>query len=449
MNRYGLLMLIALAGCAPKYLSGSTACSSKSECPSGYFCGSNGTATKVCFEACSTTTACGGGFVCGNDGINTLDVCIDKGSTNCQSGETYYCKSAGLCWTDAVVCSTITNCGTTGAPDYRACSTTNLHPDCNGKCVTSDTGGTGGTSAGGAPGLGGTGAGGAPGLGGSKTDAGVGGVSGAGGKTDAGVGGASGSGGKIDAGAGGGFGSGGAKTDGPVVSSADAGAKDAGLSCTTLATCSSGQQCLGGQCCVPPPAGGECTQLPACGCASGKVCYPSSTTHTMACVAGNNIAEGADCSSGLSCQPGFGCFGETCKRYCTSNSDCPAVAGLQNCLQTTWSDDSTSILGVKVCGRLCDPAHPQSPTAPLLACPAGFNCQTSPTGLSFCFLASPLPAGSTCTTAEDCMPGYYCTVGGACNKYCLANADCPGAQTCKSFSSTSMAGTFSVGYCGT
>jgi hypothetical protein len=409
-HRYRWLMLIALAGCAPKFLSGSTECSSKSECPSGYFCSSNGTATKLCFQSCSASSKCESGFVCANDGINTVDVCMDKGKTTCQEGDTYYCKSAGLCWADPIVCSTISNCGTTVSPDYRACSAANLRPDCNGKCVA------------------------ATGVGGSGGSSGVGGSAGSGGRTaDAGVGGVPGTGGGKTGGSGG---------------TADAGVRDAGLSCSTSTTCSSGQQCLGGRCCIAPAAGGECNQLPSCGCSSGKVCYPSSTTHAMACIAGNNLTEGADCTAGLSCQAGLGCFGGVCKRYCNNNSDCPLVAGLQSCLQATWSDDSSNILGVKVCGRLCDPAHPQNPTAPLLACPPGFGCQAASTGLSFCFQSSPLPAGATCSTAEDCSPGYYCSVAGSCNKYCLVSGDCPTGQTCQSFSATSMAGSFQVGYCG-
>lgn len=409
MIRYGLLVLVVLAGCGPKYVSGSTECSDKGACPSGYLCGSNGSATRVCFQSCSNGGACDSGFICANDGINSFDVCIDSSKVSCQSGYTYFCKSSATCWATAIACSTLVNCGTASVPSYRACATASYHFDCSTQSCSATT----------TPG--GTGSGGASGSGGTKTDAGVGGVPGSGGmKTDAGVGGVPGSG----------------------------GAKDGGVSCSISTTCGAGQQCLGGQCCATPAAGGECNQSPPCGCASGKVCYPSSTTHAMACVTAYNLAEGADCTSGLSCQAGFGCFGGTCKRYCNSASDCPAVAGLQNCLQTTWSDDNTNILGVKVCSRICDPVHPQSPTSPLLPCPTGFNCQASSTGLSYCFQSSPLPSGSTCSTSADCMPGYYCTVGGACHKYCLGNADCPSGQTCTTFPSTNMAGTYSVGYCG-
>jgi hypothetical protein len=406
MNRHAILVLVlagaVAASCAPKYVSGSTECSSKAECPTGYFCGNNGAGTRVCFKPCATQK-CDSGFVCANDGANGVDVCIEKGTTTCQSSETYYCKQAGLCWTDSVACSTITNCGSLGVPDYRACSVSTLHPDCNGSCTTG-TGGGGSTG----------------GTGGSKTDAGVGGSIADAGAKDGAV-----------------------AKDGP---SAEVGSKDALVLCPT--TCSSSQQCLGGQCCSTPAAGGECNHNPSCGCAAGKVCYPSDLTHAMACLTANNFTEGADCSSGSSCQAGLGCFDGLCQRYCNSNSDCPSVAGLQSCEATYWSDVDTVIPGVKICTRICDPAHPQNPTAPLLSCPAGFGCESTSDGISYCYKTSPLPAGSTCSDSADCSPGYYCAVKGACNKYCLTNADCTGGLTCRPATSTSKAGTFSVGYCG-
>ena len=216
--------------------------------------------------------------------------------------------------------------------------------------------------------------------------------------------------------------------------------------CTT--TCSSGQKCLSGKCCVPPAAGGDCTVYPLCGCPTGQVCYPSSTTSAMACFKADNLAEGADCTDGSTCLAGLGCFGNICKRYCSSDSDCPSVGGVQNCMQTTWSSDNTSIAGVKVCERICDPAHPQSPTAPLLSCPTGFSCSSSTDGASYCFVAAPLATGSTCTDDVDCAIGYYCAKSGSCNRYCLSNSDCSSGTTCRfTWSPSEYAGSIMVGYC--
>lgn len=243
----------------------------------------------------------------------------------------------------------------------------------------------------------------------------------------------------------------GGTTDGTVVGTPDAldaGNKDTGSASSCTPACSSTQECLSGQCCAPPAAGGDCTTFPACGCPSGKVCYPSSTTHALACFTSNNLAAGADCSGGSTCQSGYGCFGSICKQYCASNTDCPAVGGVQSCDQTTWSSDQTDITGVKACERVCDPAHPQNPTSPLLACPTGFNCVSDQNGISYCLKASPLAAGSTCTQESDCQAGYYCTTSGACNRYCLSSADCSTGTTCQfSFSPAEYAGSYKVGYC--
>jgi hypothetical protein len=227
----------------------------------------------------------------------------------------------------------------------------------------------------------------------------------------------------------------------------DVAVRDAGAACTL--PCPLGQQCLSGQCCVPPAAGGDCTVFPVCGCPVGKICYPSSTTHAMACFTTNYIAEGADCTGGLACQAGLGCFGGLCKRYCKTNSDCLSVGGVQSCEQTTWASDKTNILGVLVCERICDPVHPQAPTTPLLSCPIGFNCSSDPTGASYCLKASPLPVGSICTSESDCPAGNYCSsTTGLCNRYCMSSSDCAIGTTCQfTWSPSEYAGAYVVGYC--
>jgi hypothetical protein len=228
----------------------------------------------------------------------------------------------------------------------------------------------------------------------------------------------------------------------------DTGKRDSGGG-TCTSTCPDGQLCLSGQCCVPPEAGGVCTVNPACGCPSGQVCYPSSTTHAMACFPTTNLTDGADCSAASSnCKAGLGCFGGICKRYCKVDGDCPAVGGVQVCGQTHWSSDGTDILGVLVCDRICDPAHPQSPVAPLLSCPAGFNCASDVDGASHCLKSTPLPAGSSCSKEADCSPGYYCSTAKECNRYCLSSSDCPLSSSCQfTWSTPQYAGSRLVGYC--
>ncbi len=400
MKNHRLLVLIVIAGCGPNYTSGKTQCSDKKECPSGYSCS--------------------------DDGTNAIHYCIDnKNLPACAStNSTFYCSQSNTCWPQPGACSTVTFCGTAKNPGSVICVSPGYTPDCNGD-TCSPTGSTGGSKDAGA---------GAGGTGGSKT-------------TVVGMGGISGGGGIIGT-----AGDAGVIRDASVVRdvyTADL-ARDLGRdsigSCTI--PCLTGQQCYSGQCCKPPAAGGNCTAYPSCGCPSGQVCYPSLTTQSMACFAANNIAEGADCTGGLLCQAGFGCFGGICKRYCSTSSDCPSVGGVQSCDQTVWSSDKTNILGVLVCERICDPAHPQSPTAPLLACPTGFNCTSDTGGASYCFKASPLPAGSTCTQEADCPAGYYCTTSGTCTRYCLSNSDCASGTTCQfTWSPPEYAGAYPVGYC--
>jgi hypothetical protein len=210
-------------------------------------------------------------------------------------------------------------------------------------------------------------------------------------------------------------------------------------------------QDTGGGCGVPA-AGGACTTFPACGCPDGQACNPSST-HLLACSPSNNLADGADCSSGSTCQAGSGCFDGVCRPYCGANTDCPLVAGVQSCLPTYWDANQTmSIPGVKVCARICDPTHPQSPRTPFLSCPTGFSCSSSPTGASFCFKATPLSAGSACTSDTDCPAGYTCTGSSAttlvCKQYCLTSSDCAAGTTCQfAWSPPEYAGNQEVGYC--
>jgi hypothetical protein len=425
-----LLVLIAIAGCQPKYTSGKTECSDKKECPSGYSCSDDGTSSK--------------------------HYCIDNTKLSCPSDSRFYCSQSNTCWSQPGACSTVTLCGTAKNPGSVICATPGWVPDCNGStCSPAGSAGTGGSKDAGLLGTGG-----ALGTGGIKTTiVSTGGAFGTGGSKDAGVG------------TGGVFGSGGAKTtivgtggisggggdagvirDANVnrdVATADVAPDLAGRDAVALCAfpCPLGQQCYSGQCCVPPAAGGNCTVNPSCGCPSGQVCYPSLTTKAMACFAANNVAEGADCTGNLLCQTGFGCFGGICKRYCSTISDCPTVGGVRSCDQAIWSSDKSDILGVMLCERVCDPAHPQSPTAPLLACPTGFNCSSDSTGVSYCFKASPLPVGSICSGEADCPAGYYCTTSGSCSRYCLSSSDCPGSTCQFTWSPSEYAGSYIVGYC--
>ena len=202
--------------------------------------------------------------------------------------------------------------------------------------------------------------------------------------------------------------------------------------------------------CPTPAAGGTCNVFPACGCPTGQVCYPNTQATGLKCYPSGSLGEGADCTNGA-CASGFGCFGDVCKTYCQLDSDCPAVDSARTCVQTYW-DSVNMIAGVSACARVCDPVSPQNPRNPLLACPVGFGC--SSWGTSYPGATDCVPqqsgtgiAGAVCATDADCTPGYYCSNGGTCFKYCYTVADCPTGKLCKYPSTPIYAGTTQVGYC--
>lgn len=254
-------------------------------------------------------------------------------------------------------------------------------------------------------------------------------------------------------------GAGSVHVDGGMPLSCAGGLTACGTSCVNVQTdvsncgscsqaCAAGDACFAGQCCSKPAAGGTCN-LPACGCEQGRVCFTSTSTTGLSCVVGNGVREGEDCTGvGRVCAVGLGCFGDTCRRYCTSDMDCPSVDGAQRCNQTTRATGE-NIPGVLVCSRVCDPVSPQTPHSPLLSCPAGFGCKAAPVpGASNC-LKQPGTgaAGSACMDATGCLPGHYCAVSSLCFKYCYTVDDCAAGSTCMVFAVSLFAGTREVGFC--
>ncbi len=342
---------------------------------------------------CSDKGECPSGFICSDNGAGATPVCVNM-PTTCAAGAGYFCPASGTCWRSKVECSTVTNCGTSVSPSYKVCPSADSHPACNGTDTCVPNSGTGGSGGGGTIGPGGSSGGGTSGFGG---------ISGIGGTGETGG------------------------------TSASAGSSGATSACSLSDL---------------PQAGGSCNVLPACGCPAGNVCYPATESLGLICTVDSKLGNGADCSSAVACTSGFGCFGGICSKYCEYDSDCPMVDGTQGCLQTYWANGD-NITGVSVCAEICDPVSPQRPTAPLVACPAGFGCSADSWGNSYCQKqAGTGVTNSSCTDDTDCVPGYFCdTSGSSCVKYCYTINDCPTGTTCSSFSSSYYAGTSEVGYC--
>jgi hypothetical protein len=218
------------------------------------------------------------------------------------------------------------------------------------------------------------------------------------------------------------------------------------VSCTSSATCGAGRQCLGGQCCATPPAGGSCN-LPSCGCAAGQVCYPRAPASGLGCFPSDDLRAGEDCTDSF-CAPGLGCFGRVCKPYCQTDADCPTAPGLRSCRDTFWGDPPVAIPGVRTCARICDPAWPHSPRGALLACPDGFGCDWDDNGLwSNCGPAGTDGQGVACSSFGECEPGYYCSgTTYTCNRICGEDGDC-GGGTCNDFTPPVRIGGWKVGFC--
>jgi hypothetical protein len=246
-----------------------------------------------------------------------------------------------------------------------------------------------------------------------------------------------------DAGAGGGASNG---TSGSGATAGSVALPGGGMGGT--ASCPIGMVNLDGQCCPLPVVGGACN-IPACGCAGGQICGVDKPATGLQCFAGAGLAIGQSCSD-QSCVTGAGCFGGVCKPYCQTDGDCAAIAGLRYCRATTWSSTGETIAGVNVCAVMCDPARPQSPRAPLRACPAGYRCWfANDSRYSDCVAGGTAVAGQPCPTGNECSAGHYCTVRASCNRACGSAADCVTGEGCLEFSAGPVAlGGLKVGYCG-
>jgi hypothetical protein len=181
-----------------------------------------------------------------------------------------------------------------------------------------------------------------------------------------------------------------------------------------------------------PPAGdagGPCNLVAQTGCNIGQKCTLS-VTNTLICVSDGTQPQSSGCSSTMDdCRAGAYCQAESatlhaCRQFCATNTDCTQspVGPARN---VSYCLVDTSSPSVKTCTIACDPVAN-------LGCPAGLACrwgQAAPAGVdefTDCALPGTGDNLSTCTTTEQCKPGFVCNAqDGKCHKVCLISSpDC-------------------------
>lgn len=166
-------------------------------------------------------------------------------------------------------------------------------------------------------------------------------------------------------------------------------------SCTSPSQCASNEDCIGGQCRIPPcGSDADCDVGLSCNQGTGECEIPP---------CGND----ADCSAGFECQNSVcvsGC--PVCRRNCSSDADCGSGG---QCIEN--GDGST--VCIVFCGQNA-------------ACPGNAECyQVQSQGETFFVCGSPDP-----NSTSICPDNYVCQDGGVVNT-CASDAECSNNQVCR------------------
>lgn len=281
------------------------------------------------------------------------------------------------------------------------------------KCVST---GTGGGASGGGVGGGTTGGG---TTGGGATGGGAVGGGGGGGMVGGGAGG-----GMIGGGMGGGPTGGGGTVCGCTDPAGQCRTGDSPLACGAnggmCQTCGFGEQCVGGACVM-----GACGPMSCTGCCTNNFCVTTGQQTRFAC--GSNGTMCAQCGMGQACVNG------TC-----ATPTCDAMSCPTGCCQNGQCQSGTSRFACGGRGQTC------------VRCGMGEQCSNSMCvggamdgGITPLDGGAIVPAGSPCTTSQQCQPpqSAFCIgeslagqptgyTGGYCTQQCGMGTPCPGGAAC-------------------
>lgn len=186
---------------------------------------------------------------------------------------------------------------------------------------------------------------------------------------------------------------------------------------------------------------------------SCRMVLGTNQTTTATCVASGQGKDGASCTSGTDCEPGYECVGTgTCRHYCCDDSACTTLTQNSSTYDTYFCDvaQEHASSGAKV--PVCMVVQPCSPLTNG-QCGTGSTCTIVEIngGSNFvatCDALGTAKLGESCETAH-CAEGFACigAIGQRqCQELCNSQNPCPSNSTCNMKSQALMK--YNVGICG-
>jgi Stigma-specific protein, Stig1 len=195
--------------------------------------------------------------------------------------------------------------------------------------------------------------------------------------------------------------------------------------------CSSGEMCLAGQCCAPPPGAGVCNVYLGCGCSTAENCARVDGGPEE-CVPNGNVTQLGVVTDSTNCAHGLVDSEGVCVPACLTQANC-----LSNyvCLaQQRDTADAGVPLGYSACAPHCNPVSPLSTDSTHVACGAGERCEPfgNTQGETTCERSTgTFGQAVACPSMSDfsCAAGYACVNYGDLGtyyseKYCRTTTDC-------------------------